>query len=546
MTLRERFFASPFYDLLLRGKPPMALLARPDDPWPGEPAVADRFFQGRYRFGDEEAQSPRDVPWLAQGRSLCFAVELHSFAWLRHFRAAGGETAQRHVRSMLTSWLGRYERWQPLVWRADVLGRRVQSWCGNAALLMDGADPVFRNRLLMSLAAQTKHLARDLTSAPPGAPRLIATVGLCTASLCLPGDEARLARALALLEKEISAQILPDGGHVSRDPSALHALLRDMVGLRLALVQAGTAPPAALQHAIDRMAPMLRFFRHGDGGLALFHGSFEDVPAALDLTLQLADARGKPLDSATQSGFERLVAKRSLVIADTAAPPQPALGGAPHASLLAFEFSHGKERLFVNCGAAWRHEEQTLWPKGEMPRGLSPWTKALAATAAHCTLTVAETNAFDPAGEPPAVLVSRDELDGAVWLELSHDGYRKRFGLTHKRRIYLAATGEDLRGEETLDGPGTLSSGGRRYAVRFHLHPGTQASLLQNGTSVLVKTATGQGWQFRAAGGAINVEESVYFGRNREQRHGQQIVLSGMIAPGDPVRIKWAFAKVAG
>ena len=70
MTLRERFFASPFYDLLLRGKPPMALLARPDDPWPGEPAVADRFFQGRYRFGDEEAQSPRDVPWLAQGRSL--------------------------------------------------------------------------------------------------------------------------------------------------------------------------------------------------------------------------------------------------------------------------------------------------------------------------------------------------------------------------------------------------------------------------------------------------------------------------------------------
>ncbi|HKX65108.1 MAG TPA: hypothetical protein VJM78_07340, partial [Rhizomicrobium sp.] len=37
----------------------------------------------------------------------------------------------------------------------------------------------------------------------------------------------------------------------------------------------GEEPPHALRNAHDRMAPMLRFFRHGDGALALLNGGGE-------------------------------------------------------------------------------------------------------------------------------------------------------------------------------------------------------------------------------------------------------------------------------
>ncbi len=43
--------------------------------------------------------------------------------------------------------------------------------------------------------------------------------------------------------------------------------------------------PAELVAAIDRMAPMLRFFRHGDGGLALFNGTWEGDRRMIDLVL---------------------------------------------------------------------------------------------------------------------------------------------------------------------------------------------------------------------------------------------------------------------
>ena len=58
-----------------------------------------------------------------------------------------------------------------------------------------------------------------------------------------------------------------------RAPHLQVAVLRHLLDVRAALGSAERRAPAELIAAVDRMAPMLRFFRHGDGGLALFNGS---------------------------------------------------------------------------------------------------------------------------------------------------------------------------------------------------------------------------------------------------------------------------------
>ena len=82
------------------------------------------------------------------------------------------------------------------------------------------------------------------------------------------------ARAIKQLVAEIERQILPDGGHISRNPGALIELLLDLLPLRQAFAARNIAPPPQLNNAIDRMMPMLRFFRHGDGNFRAFqrHG----------------------------------------------------------------------------------------------------------------------------------------------------------------------------------------------------------------------------------------------------------------------------------
>ena len=84
-------------------------------------------------------------------------------------------------------------------------------------------------------------------------------------------------------------------------------MLGALIDIRALYKTARLAMPELLQHTIDRMTPALRFFRHGDGGLALFNGSQEPARRLLlDTILTQADARGKPLKRAPQAGFDRM------------------------------------------------------------------------------------------------------------------------------------------------------------------------------------------------------------------------------------------------
>ena len=88
-----------------------------------------------------------------------------------------------------------------------------------------------------------------------------------------PGQQRHIrSRHQAARSTSSARQILPDGGHISRNPGALIELLVDLLPLRTAFTARNIAPPPALLNAIDRMMPMLRFFRHGDGNFALFNG----------------------------------------------------------------------------------------------------------------------------------------------------------------------------------------------------------------------------------------------------------------------------------
>lgn len=102
---------------------------------------------------------------------------------------------------------------------------------------------------------------------------------------------------------------------------------------------------------------------------------------------------------------------------------------------------------------------------------------------------------------PAAFPLRCEEDNGAIWLTTSHDGYRERFGLVHRRRLYFPATGDNLRGEDTLVTDGPHKEPSRPFFVRFHLHPDVKASLVQNGAGVLLRLPSGDGWRFQSSGG---------------------------------------------
>jgi uncharacterized heparinase superfamily protein len=164
------------------------------------------------------------------------------------------------------------------------------------------------------------------------------------------------------------------------------------------------------------------------------------------------------------------------------------------------------------------------------------------ASAAHSVLVVADTNSVEIRADgslgrsPTSVARERAEHEGQQWVSATHDGYRERFGLIYARQLFLSADGEDLRGEDRLTGlPGAA------FAVRFHLHPSVQASLVHEAGAALLRCPSGIVWRLRAAGAEMSLGESIYLGSG-EARKSQQLVLSGTVPPGGAT-VRWAIRR---
>jgi len=453
-------------------------------------------------------------------------VALEGFVWLADLTAAG-EAGALSARALIGSWLDRGRRDAGLPNPTAVRAERLQNWLLQAERFLPRADPTFRTRFLGALLDDAAWLARALPAELSGSALIGAAKALSLAGLALPEGEAWLARGYGLLERELGRQILSDGGHVERCPSRQLALIADLCDLRYGYQRRGLPIPGPIEVAIAALAPVTRLLQHGDGGLALFNGGNEERAGYIERVLAAAGDPLVPLGQAPQSGFQRLVAGKLVAIVDSGRPPAPGYDAIAHAGTFSLEVSIGRDRMIVNGGS---HPEE------------SAWQDAMRATAAHSTLVLADTNSSGllPGGighRPAVISCKREEGDAGVWLDMLHDGYRRGFGIRHRRRLYLAANGEDLRGEDALEGPGEPV-----FHLRFHLHPEVTVSLAQSGQAAILRTPSGSGWRLRVEGGTMSLADSVYLGDRGRIRRTQQVIVEARHGGGES-RLRWALAR---
>jgi uncharacterized heparinase superfamily protein len=536
---------APVHLLALGHGTPGSFFAVAPDPWPGDAVSGQRLLSGAFAAGGETgsiALGDQDPPWQRLAASELWRGALNGFGWLRDLRDCGDPAGATLAVRLIDDWMAREGRFSPSTWKRDVLAHRTVEWIRHYDWLSTAADPGFAGRFVQSLARQRLHLKR-VSRNLAGHEAVVVLKATIFADLAFlregKGYEKSFDQAVSRLTRFVKRYVLHDGVVAERAPHLQVAVLRHLIDVRAALGSAERKPPAEITAAIDRLAPMLRFFRHGDGGLALFNGSWEGDRAAIDLVLaRSGSGEGAPA-MALASGFQRLAAGTSLVIADAGSPPGRGMDSEAHAGTLSFEMSAAHERLIVNCGIH--------------PGALREWRHFMRFTAAHSTAVVDDTNSSEitdhgvleyRAGN---VLVDRAEDQGAQWLDMSHDGYRSLYGIIHRRRLWLSPDGGDLRGEDMFSGPEgrPVTAPDRRFIVRFHLHPAVKATLAQSGQAVLMRLPSGRGWRMRASGAGIGLAESIYLGEEDRQRRTEQIVLVGQI-PTEGTIVKWALTRMEG
>ncbi len=519
------------------------LLIAPQDLRTADATRASEIYAGRFAFAGKVVVGDGRSIFEMEPPSDDWATALLGFGWLRHLRAADSAITRANARALVDEWIAVQGSWHALAWRPDVLSRRIISWLSQSTLILQDAEVRFYRRFLRSLARQVRYLRHTAGDAHRGIARMQAAIALAYAALCIAGQARHIKSATEHLQREIEQQILPDGGHISRDPGAIIEILLEFLPLRQAFTARNIAPPQALSNAIDRMMPMLRFFRHSEGTFAHFNG-MGATPADLILTLlAYDDNRGAPLSSAPYSAYQRLEANGGVVIMDTGRAPPIEMSLDAHAGCLSFEFSTPRQSLIVvNCGIP--------------ANGRENWRQLARSTAAHSTVSFNDTSSArfvelamfrrmlggSPLlGGPRAVSVTREDAPDAIALRAAHDGYADRFGIIHERTLMLAADGSRIDGEDVFlaaDGGTQIRTAQDQFAIRFHLHPAVKATRLTDAHGVMLMTPNKEVWTFTAHEDRVELEDSVYLAGTEGPRRTTQIVIHGHARTAS--RVQWS------
>lgn len=539
--IAERFdrltWRTPIHRFRLSGRHPLKLIAVPEDPFTGDVGRGNALLNGSLVFRGTERRIDA-FDFAATDLPTGFADHLHGFAWLRDLSTVATRAQAAPIaEAMMRGWLRAHaDQVGEPAWRADLWGRRILFWTAHAPLILSSSDLVYRSLVLNTLARGARHLDRGIDKLPAGVPRVAAACGVVAAGLLIPGGDPRRAANEAGLARALAASVFDDGGSVARAPSAQLDIIILLTMVRACHAARRLAPPDIIAQTLTRMVPALLGVCHGDHGLASWQGGAPLTQAAIGPIIEATGVRARPLRQARDWGYQRLASGRAVVIMDAAPPPVARLVDGGCASTLAFELSDGAQRIIVNCGGAGSVLAQ-------VPAALSA---ALRTTAAHSTLTIADSNstAIHPGGTlgrgVGEVDLTRQESDDASRIEASHDGYAKRFGFLHRRQLALASDGRELRGEDML-----LPAHRRRmpietaFAIRFHLGQGIQVSPTADGMAALLRLPQGGLWQFRCRGGSLSVEDSMWIDGEGRPQPTQQLVVAG-IAPAGGASVSWA------
>lgn len=501
--------------------------------------------QGQFGLAGSLASLEGHSPFDIAAPSRNWRLALNGFGWLRHLAAAEELEAVEAARQLAVEWAIRNDKNTGDAWRPEVLARRVISWISHANLLLEGADERTYHVIASSLGVQLVRLSSAWREALAGHPRLLSLMALVYADLCIAGRDRRLDIDLRMLLEEVRHQILPDGGHVSRNPNTLVEILLDLLPLRQCFRARGRKLPAEIDEAITDMLSMLRFLRLGDGLLARFNGVSVGMPARVATVLAYADAMAPLATHARSSGFERLEQDDTVLIADCGSPPPVVLSNAAHAGCLSFELSCGTEILMSNAGTPGSAH--------------ADWVSAARSTANHNTLELGETSSSRLIGtrrieellgglpiRGPHVLSHEaiGPLEGQVGFAASHDGYVERHGIVHHRRIVMEGNGRRIVGIDELKPPRGILRLKRDlpFAIHFHLHPGVVCRRGDR-VGIAIIEAGEQRWRMAAEGARLVIEESMYFADVTGPVRRLQIVLRG--ATYGESEVRWALSRQA-
>lgn len=508
-----------------------------------DPASAKHILAGQFNLRGRYYDLGTNNPFEVMGEAQEGSKALHGFRWLRHLTGLQNDIASQTSLDLVSKWIQHFaHKLGPSSYAPETIAARLTAWCQNSSTIVQNADITFERKFIRTIVEDLQTLRSKISHMPASAERLQARIAAAQTSLALDLSLTRRNNAFKRLVEDCNEQILPDGGHISRNPEVLIDLIINLAAFIENCNSLSVAPPEELIHAMDRMFPTLSMFIHADGELAGFNGVGYIPPEELSLALRLRESKTNATLHAPHTGYERLAMGRTTIIADVGNPPPLPISQNAHAGTLGFELSSGRHRYVINTG---------------LDRfGPEDYREISRQTTAHSTITINDqsSSVFSTSPRvkkwlgtalttgPSKARSERADTEDSQSFRAAHNGYDERFGIIHERMLTLKEDGNLLQGVDrffTQKGQPVKRSD-LDATLRFHLHPAINPILDGEG-HIMLTADRDDSWVFTTEGTTAEIIQSVYFADLGGPRETKAIVVN--INPHNMPEIHWVLRR---
>ena len=469
--------------------------------------------------------------WKNKNISLKDYKNLHSFFWLFSLDL---KSPKNDVQSVIQEWIIKNTEYNISSWEIDTLSKRIISWISNSKIAYEDSSEEYKNKFDEIIKKQINHLINEIERSKWFDDKMISCSAIILTGISY-NEKNFLFYGLKLLKKIIKISFDNEGFPRSRNIRQLVFYLKYFVLIREWLKESQNEIPEYLNEIIFYLGQSYILIHKNTEQNFLFNGNQISNNSDFNNYLKRLGYNFKS-ESYEIGGYIFLKNKKYAIAADLGAPPEKVFSKDYQSGALSFEFLSNNNKIICNSGYFQNYKHQ-----------LNLISKS---TACHSSLVIDNASSVSFTKQSSGINKISSSLkifnrkvvkDNNYWsFEASHNGYIKKFGILHHRKVEFFHEISKLSGLDKIEKKEDFKK--YNFEIRFHLDPEAKVMKTQDGNSIYIGLKN-EGWKFTSLNNKISYETGLYFGNKNNFVENQNILITGKTSDKE-VLIHWEFEKI--
>ena len=459
--------------------------------------------------------------------------KLHNFFWLF---ALDLKSSQKITQSIILNWINSNNKYNIKNWEIDILSKRIISWISNSKLTYEDSGENYKRKFNDIIQKQTNHLINEIERSENLDDKIIGCSAIILVGLSYHDKSKYLEFGLNFLKKIAKYSLDASGFPKSRNIRQLSFYYKYFVLIREWIKDSQNDVPEYIDETIYNFGNAYTLVCQNLKKSILFNGNHEVDNSNFDNYLSKFGYKFKNTNQEI-GGYLIQKNKKIALIMDIGPSPEKKFSRDYQSGTLSFEIISNDNKIISNSGYFQNYKHKL----NELSKSTATHSTLILDNTSSCKLRKVG-NKSSTIEQGLKIMNKSTIFNKSYWNVIaSHNGYLKKYGIIHERKIEFFPDQNKFIGNDILIKKKKYKS--TNFEIRFHLYPSSKIMKTQDNKSIFIEIAK-EGWKFTCDNHEINLETGLYFGKKGSYIENQNIFISGM-TNNQNQNIKWELIKIS-